>query len=202
MRKPFVIALEGIDGSGKSSLARGLVERIENVKVIRHPGYTPAGAKLRELLLHRDFSHCDLAARLLFWIDHLLTVKALAHEGAELIVFDRHPFYSNLAYGTALGTEGELLEQIAGVLRGNWVIPDVTFILDVSPEVAISRKVGELDKIEARGIDYLCRVRAVYLELTRTRSEVVVIDAGLPKEEVLARVLKQLHKAGVQLKSN
>jgi len=205
MPQPFVIALEGIDGSGKSTQAQLLAARFENAKVIRHPGYTPSGEKLRELLLRQDFSYCDLAARLLFWADHLLTVEALAQGSAELVVLDRHPFYSNWAYGTALGTDKELLEKLAEVLRGKWIEPDLTIVLDVPPEVALPRlhvKRKKLDSIEARGSSYLQDVRSAYLELelVQNHSEVVVINACLPKEKVFEEIMHQLRNALMKFK--
>jgi len=201
MRKPLVIALEGIDGSGKSTQAKLLAACFENVRIIQHPGYTPSGSKLRELLLYQDFSHCDLAARLLFWADHLLTAETLIQEdNTALTVLDRHPFYSNWAYGTALGTGKELLERLAEVLRGQWIEPALTIILDVSPEVALSRlqrKGKKLDSIEARGLSYLRKVRLAYSELAYNCPEVIVMNAGLSKEEVLIEILEQLRKLNV-----
>lgn len=190
----MVIVLEGVDCVGKSTQAGLLATHFRNAVVARHPGFTPTGQRLREIVLDEGLEDCDLAARLLFWADHLITASLLKKSGSDgIIVFDRHPFYSNLAYGTALGTERRILNELAEVLRGTWVVPDLTIVLDVPISVVAERlrtKTGRPDAIESRGLEYLQRVRQNYLQMVHYRSEVVVVAADRPKEAVHQSVLK------------
>lgn len=201
MRRPFKVCLEGIDGCGKSTQVSLLVEHFRNeghdVAVVKHPGFTPFGLEVRKLLLSGVQATADLAARLLFWADHIDAAAGLPE--ADVIVFDRHPRYSNYAYGVAMGTPVWVLERLDGVLSGFSVVPDVTVVLDVPPETAWERMAsrGNLTVIEKRGLEYFRRVRQGYLELAELYLEVAVVPGDGTPEEVHEKVVRAFGRLAV-----
>jgi dTMP kinase len=201
--RPLVICLEGIDGCGKSTQADLLVRHYEErgvpVALVKHPGQTPFGGAVRKVLLSGSQSACDLAARLLFWADHLdAAASAGGFTGTGVVVLDRHPRYSNLAYGAAMGTDREILHRVDELLAPYGVIPDITLVLDVPAGVAWRRLMdrGKLTVVEERGLDYFRRVRQEYLLLTEVYLEVTVVDGTGEPQEVHSRVLGAIKARG------
>lgn len=144
---------------------------------------------MRKLLLSGIQATVDLAARLLFWADHLDAAASLPE--ADVIIFDRHPRYSNYAYGVAMGTPAWVLERLDEALSGFGVVPDVTVVLDVPAETAWERMAsrGSLTVIEKRGLEYFRRVRRGYLELAELYLEVTVVSGEGAPGEVHEKVL-------------
>lgn len=195
------ICFEGIDGCGKSTQVRLLVEHLQSrglsVAVVKHPGYTAFGAELRKLLLGGVQASVDLASRLVFLADYVETTAALPK--ADVVIMDRHPRYSNYAYGIAMGTPKEAILALDRALEGFIALPDVTFVLDVAAETAWKRMLarGKLTVIEERGLEYFLRVRACYLDSIWVFPEVTVIpgDDKTP-EEIHKLVLQYLENLG------
>jgi dTMP kinase len=187
---PFV-AVEGIDGSGKSSLARGVAASLESsgqkVLLVREPGSTPLGEGVREILLS------PTTGELHVWAEACLFVAARAElvrreirpalaEG-RWVITDRY-FYSTLAYqGGGGGADIETLRRLNLEAVGG-LVPDRVFLLDLPVETARERRQRPADRIEARGADYADRVRRSFLaEAERDPSRFLVLDARLTMEE-------------------
>lgn len=189
------ICFEGIDGCGKTTQIRLLEQRLIDegfsVATMKHPGSTPLGAALREILL-AGLPRADVAARLLFLADAVEAAVTLPE--VDVLVFDRHVVYSNVAYGAAMGTPPGLLEGLAATLEPWLALSDVTFFIDV-PVVEAFRRLearGSLTAIERRGLAYFERVRRAYLELALRRLEVVVLDGTRSPEEIHSEVWRVL----------
>lgn len=202
--RPLAICLEGIDGCGKTTQAELLVRHCEKrgvpVALVKHPGQTPFGGAVRKVLLSGPQPASDLAARLLFWADHLdVAASADGFSGAGIIVLDRHPRYSNLAYGAAMGTGREILHRLEELLAPCGIIPDVALVLDVPAGVAWRRLAnrGKLTAVEERGLDYFRRVRQEYLYLAEEYLEVAVVDGAGEPQEVHSRILGALKARGL-----
>jgi len=191
------IALEGGDGSGKSTVAAAIAAHLEaagaEVLVVREPGGTPLGEVVRGLLLDSD--SLDVWAEVFLFAaqraELAREVIAPALDSGKWVVSDR-TYYSSIAYqgrGRGLG-EVEVREINEKGLDG--VLPDHVFILDVDPETALGRQ-HRADRIGKQGIEFQEKVRASYLGLAETDSKVVVLDGSLSVDklvELIAEVVK------------
>ena len=180
------LAIEGIDGCGKSTQAKRLVAHLERpgrvVHHLREPGGTPLGERLRDLLLAKsEVSISPFSEALLYSTarsELVRSVIAPARACGEWVVSERY-FYSTLAYqGYGLGLSVPDLLTLSR-LATDGLLPDRVLLLDLSPQTALARIRGGFDRIEARGIEYFERVRNGFLDLARQAPErFVVIDAG------------------------
>jgi len=203
--KGSFITFEGIDGCGKSTQVKMLVELLNNFEnntiLVREPGGTTISEEIREILLHRHLA--DISDR----TEALLMTSSRAQLTYEIIlpnlikgknvVADR--FYdSTLAYQGG----GRKLDL-------NWLIklnrfatydlePDVTFFIDILPEEASIRKSGEQDRIERAGIELQTLVRNSYLELQSIFKErFVLIDGHESIETIHSTILEELRRRNI-----
>jgi dTMP kinase len=186
------ISLEGVDGSGKSTQARLLVEALgEGTVAIREPGGTDAAERIRALLADPEVELEPLAELMLFLAARAdLTERVIrpALEAGRDVVSDRFSDSSVAYQGAARGLGvGEVIGLCDAATDGLW--PDLTLLLKVAPEDGLARAQSE-DRFEAEGIDLQRAVATAYEEIAIIASDrVVVIDAEGSVEEVHARVL-------------
>jgi len=185
------VAIEGIDGCGKSTQARMLAERVGAV-LAREPGGTPLGARLRDLLLGPGAELEPWAEALVLAADRAQTraeVVAPALAAGRHVVSDRSA-WSSLAYqGCGRGLDlGELRRLSDSALRGRW--PDLVILLDVGVEEAAARRApgGSPDRLEAEGAAFLERVRQGFAELAATEPGWVCVDGTGTAGEVATAV--------------
>ena len=198
MEKGLFITFEGIDGCGKSTqiglLESYLKEKGKEVLLIREPGGTAVGEKIREILLEKkNDSMKPLTELLLFEAARAqITEEKIipATEAGKVVICDRF-FDSTTAYqgyAREMGTElTDLLNGIATAGRS----PDITFVLDIDPEQAYARRVGrggEEDRMEALGLLFQQKVREGYLKLASDNPRVRVIDASATPEEISEQI--------------
>ena len=197
MRGLFV-TFEGIDRSGKTTQAGMLVEALGDEALgVREPGGTPAGERVRELLKDTAVSLSPEAEALLFAAARSELVAEVilpALSDGKVVVSDRF-LDSSLAYqggARGLGIEGvERVNHFA--TRG--LKPDLTFLLDLSPEDAAARA-GETDRFEEEGEGLQEAVGAAYERLMRADPDRWRrIDARQPAEEVHAQVMASVREA-------
>ncbi|MEU0598375.1 dTMP kinase [Streptomyces sp. NPDC006393] len=196
----FFIALEGGDGAGKSTQAEALAEWIRSkgheVVVTREPGATPVGKRLRSILL--DVSSAGLSHRseaLLYAADraeHVDTVVRPALERGAVVISDRY-IDSSVAYQGA----GRDLSptEIARINRWatNGLVPHLTVLLDVSPDVARERFTEAPDRLESEPAEFHARVRSGFLTLAAADpGRYLVVDAGQEPEAVTTVVRHHL----------
>lgn len=188
------IALEGVDGSGKSTVARALVERLgdlgEEAILVREPGGTDVGEAVRRLLLDSD-SLDQWAEVFLFAAQRAELAREMiapALEEGTWVVSDR-TYYSSIAYqGRARGLGEETVRSINETgLDG--VLPDHVFVLDVEPDVALARQ-DNADRIGKEGVDFQAAVRSCYLELADTEEKVVVVDGTMTVDDMVDMILE------------
>ncbi len=196
------ITFEGIDGCGKSTQVKMLVEAMNrsNQKTIsvREPGGTVISEEIRQILLHSHLQDiCDRTEALLMTGSRAqLTYEVILpnlNQGKNVIA-DRY-YDSTLAYQGG-GRELDL----------DWLIklnqfatydlePNVTFFVDVLPEEAIRRKSQEPDRIELAGIELQMRVRNIYLDLAnRFQERFVVLDGHESIENIHGDILSELRR--------
>jgi dTMP kinase len=188
------VSFEGVDGSGKSTQAGLLAERLRSegreVVVTREPGGTAAGEQIRELLLH--------GAELAPWTEASLFAAARAQLVDEVIrpalargvdvVCDRY-LDSSLAYqGVARGLGVERVLEL-NLLATSGLLPDRTFLMLLPPAEATARRSGEPDRIEREGAAFAEEVDRAYREIARVFAKrVTVVDSGGNPEDIAETV--------------
>jgi dTMP kinase len=180
MSRGLFITIEGIDGSGKSThasmLADYLNERGIPSVLTREPGGTRIGEQVRSILL--DNVNSDMAAMtevLLYAASraqHVEQVIKPALEQGKVVLCDRFVdsslAYQGYARGLGLDTVKAINEHALG---GVW--PDITLLLDISPEIAWKRilKDGFKDRLESEGLELLKVVYEGYRNIARLYSD-------------------------------
>lgn len=163
----MLVLIEGGDGAGKTTVARRLAEWFKKelswVKVheFREPGSGSIGPPLREILLHTSAPLCEEAELFLFLASRAQLMREYiipANRDGEIVVLDRSTL-SSLAYQVAARGLCPHLALPAIEMATCGVVPDATFVLQVSPEVARMRKQGKpLDRIEAADEEFHWRI--------------------------------------------
>lgn len=188
MTRPAYIALEGLEGCGKSTHTKRLGEHL-NAVITREPGGTRIGSLLRSILA--DTENTDLDRRteaLLMAADraqHMAEIIRPALERGQHVVSDRS-VYSTLAYqgyGRQLGTDA-LLSISTWALDNR--LPDIVIYIDVPTDVLNQRLAKrDLDRFEREGAEFFARIAKGFHELRAADPDRwIVIDGTMPKDDV------------------
>src|SRR5579871_1999980 len=189
------ITFEGIEAAGKSTLIAALADdlRTSGVEVLctREPGGTSLGDLIRRMVLAPGAVIDPLAEALLMnasRAQHVAEVISPALRAGTTVLCDRF-FDATLAYqGYGRGLDVEMLLELC-LIATQRIAPDLTFLLDLAPEVSGERvrARGASDRLELEDLAFHARVRAGYLDVARRfPSRVVVLDAARPAAEVAA----------------
>jgi dTMP kinase len=187
------ISLEGVDGSGKSTQARLLVEALgEETVAIREPGGTEAAERIRDLLADPSVELEPLAELMLFLAARAdLTERVIrpALEAERHVVADRFSDSSVAYQGAARGLGvGEVIGLCDTATDGLW--PDLTLWLRIDPEAGLGRAAGD-DRFEQEGLGLQQAVATAYEEIAQIAADrVAVIDATGSVDEVHERVME------------
>lgn len=202
MRGRFIV-VEGIDGSGKSTMAghvaNDLRARGREVLRTREPGGTPLGEKIRALLLDaQNAEMVPFAELFLFMASRAQLVDEVIRpslaKGVD-VVCDRY-YYSTAAYQGAAGKIGidtvlAVAEKIAKFQK-----PDLVVLLDLEPGLARIRDGIRNDRVENKGVEYQKKVRVGFLKMARReKRRVKVVNAARPPEQVFADIQKAVNRA-------
>lgn len=194
------IALSGIDGCGKSTASRAVVDWLEQnqprdiVNVHEYSG-TPEADAIREILLHRDGVEFTLKQQLLLMtaardsMQEKLIIPALVD--GKHVVSDRC-FLCSEAYQVDSDDQRLLFNN----LHNGMVLPDIVILVDLDVDTADSR-IGdrEKDTIEKKGKGYQDEVRKRYLKCARSNPFIITVSSSGTQEEVYQEVLESLTEA-------
>ena len=192
MTARFVV-VEGGDAGGKSTQIALLVERLRARDLIVvatfEPGATPAGAVMRELLLHSQASVDPTAEALLMAADraqHVAEVIRPALDAGQWVVSDRF-VPSSLVYQGLVRGLGVSAVDAMNDLAVRAATPDLVVVLDVPDAVVAARRGEPTDRLEAEGASFHAEVWEAYRVLARERGWVLIDGAGTV-DEVAERV--------------
>jgi dTMP kinase len=200
MPRPAFISLDGLDGTGKSTQCRLLVEWLSAQKVpvtaCTDPGGTALGQQLRQILLFgREHHIATITEAMLFMASRAQLVEEVirpALERGEVVVSDRF-LLANVVYqghGHAGGLNPDDLWAVGRFVTGG-LEPDRTLIFDLLPELAVARRNREADRMEDRGAEYYARVRTGFMfEAGRRPDRYRIIDAA-PDIDTVQRAVRR-----------
>ena len=198
-KKGLFITFEGSDGCGKSTQLKMAAEYLQkksfDVIATRDPGGTPLGQKIREILLHHDgkvATYCELFLYLADRAQHIDEKIIPAIAEGKTVLCDRY-VDSTLAYqGYARGLDADEILNLNNIVAKN-LMPDLTFVFDVSTEIAEQRVGKTKDRMESEAKEFHQKVRSGFLDLAKKYPErIKIIDANQEIEKVHADVIKIL----------
>lgn len=206
MKNKF-ITIEGIEGSGKTTIKKFIFKLlqnngIKNVICIREPGSTPICEKLRKLIKsdNKEIFHSKTEI-LIFYAARAQLLENIikpALKNGYWVIGDRHDL-SSQAYQGRNNLNTKINELIAflkeNILEG--FVPDLTFYLDINPYIGIQRVFNrnkKIDRIEKNNINFFTEVRKKYLELSIFNEKIKIIDASKSIKEIEKLIKKNLKK--------
>lgn len=211
-----LLVVEGIDGSGKSSIVKSLEKTLQSllgpdqVKALREPGGTPLGEKIRALLLDEAQSVTLLTEALLFFAcrAQLLETQILPYlQQGVWVILDRFQL-SSLAYqGAGRQTPFGILEALAGLMPQ--VRPHLTFYLSIPLDLSFQRQaqrrqLQSKDRVEQLPVEFWQRVHHHYEQTAQQASNEknwATIDARPKFSQVQAACLSALFRRFPELES-
>ena len=194
------ITFEGIDGCGKSTQARLLLEYMNKSGVesilVREPGGTNISESIREILLHSSSGQMgDRTESLLMTASRTqLTQEVIIPnmDQGKFVIADRYSD-STLAYqGGGRNLDIEWLIELNNYATFT-LLPDITFFVDIRSEEALRRLDSNKDRIEGEGIEFQARVRKTYHELAeRFNDRYVILDGYGEIDDIHQKVLNEM----------
>lgn len=185
------IVLEGIDGSGKTTLRDGICDSLKGMGFDAVPTAEPTDGRLGSILRNGGTDN-PLAEALLFVADracHTDEIKGLIEKGVS-VVCDRY-YASTLAYQSA-GSGGPDYDLLVTLNELATIEPDITFLLDIDPEKGMSRvdDRGE-EKSKFEKLEFQRRVRENYLSIAREKG-FIILDATGSRETLLSQSMEHI----------
>jgi dTMP kinase len=186
------VTFEGIDRSGKTTHAALLADWLgPEARLIREPGGTEAGERIRELIKDPDVELGPRAELMLFSAaraELMSTVIQPELDRGRDVVCDRF-IDSTVAYqGVARGLGVDFVEQVNSLVVGSR-LPDLTVLLKIDPEQAAQRQGDGSDRFESEGIEFQRLVAGAYDELAaRHADRIEVIDGSAEVGDVVDKI--------------
>lgn len=198
-------SFEGIDGSGKSTQARLLADALRAeglaVTLTREPGGSPGAEEIRRLVLEGDPDRWSPETEILLFTaarrDHLEKTIRPALARGDIVITDRFADSTRMYQGISRGELGATVDQLHDLMIG--VEPDLTFLIDVDPQVGLGRaqaRAGLEMRFEDMGLDLQRKMRTGFLALAAREQRFLVIsgerDTVAIAADVKARALVYL----------
>jgi dTMP kinase len=198
---PF-ITFEGGEGCGKSTQARLLQDKLEqqNISVVltREPGGTSLGAEIRKLLKEKRRSSISPQAELFLFVASRVQLLAElirpALEETKVVICDRFTDSTLVYQGYGRGLDLTTVETVNNMATEN-LKPDLTILLDMSPEQGLARKQSLKDRFELEDLSFHHRVREGYLKMAAAEPDRwLLIDASLPERKIAEIIWDRVSK--------
>lgn len=200
MTKGLFITFEGIDGSGKSTQSRRLAEALEDaghkVVLTREPGGSPGAELIRRLLVEGEPDRWSPETEILLFTaarrDHVEKTITPNLEAGHIVVCDRFADSTRIYQGAARGDLRAVVDALHDMMIAR--DPDLTFVIDMDPDVALSRGLarqsGE-DRFEDMGAAFQARLRDGFRNLARRNpARCRLIDGNRDEDTVAAEILR------------
>jgi dTMP kinase len=180
------ITFEGPEGAGKSSVCEMISRYFDNILLIREPGATTIGEKIRDMIHHDEMP--DISELLLFEAARACLVQTVikpALESGKIVICDR--FYDSTTayqgYGRGINLDTiKFLNRLASELT-----PDLTILFDLDPVIGMKRKGKPTDRIESAGMDFHNRVRNGYLQIAKDNPQRFVVVNAEDEQDIVVR---------------
>ena len=194
------ITFEGIEGSGKSTqielLQASLKQEGHSVKVLREPGTTQLGEKIRDIFLEKTNEKVDpiTEAFLLYasrkHLDQNFLQKHLKNQ--SIVIADRYSDATVAYQCFGKGLSEDFVKYIHE--KSDLLSPNLTFYLDITAEASKARiDDRELDRMECEPLDFFNRVRSGYLEIAESNPDrVIILDAELSVEDLQDKIFNEV----------
>ncbi|MCG6236369.1 dTMP kinase [Vibrio diabolicus] len=195
MMKANFIVVEGLEGAGKSTAIKTVLDTlkaagIENIVNTREPGGTPLAEKMRALVKeeHEGEELKDMTELLLLYAARVQLVENVikpALANGQWVVGDRHDMSSQAYQGGGRQIDASLMKNLRDTTLGDFK-PAFTLYMDIDPRVGLERARGrgELDRIEKMDISFFERTRERYLEIAHADPSIIIINAEQAIEDV------------------
>lgn len=191
------ISFEGIDGSGKSTQARMLAERLRSaghsVVLTREPGGSLGAEEIRRLVLEGDPDRWSAETELLLFTaarrDHLEKTIRPALAAGSVVITDRFADSTRIYQGITRGDLRASVDALHDLMIG--VDPDLTLLIDIDPGLGLSRAVaraGRELRFEDMGEGVQRQMRAGFLDLASQTPRIQMIDGVGSADSVAALV--------------
>jgi len=183
-----LVTIEGIDGTGKSTLLAGLKERLDDLSPVytREPGATWVGESVRRAIAEQIDPVCEATLFVADHAAHLAAVVRPALAEHKLVISDRYSD-SRFAYqATTLDGVIPEPERWLRAMHDGWsIVPDKTFLLVIPVDDALARLSTKSGREHFERREVLEKVQNRYLEFARAEPDrFVIVDALLDKDEV------------------
>ena len=199
--KGLFISFEGIDGCGKSTqidlLAEYFTKQKKRIVKTEEPGGTQGSYEIRKILLRENNFHWSVETETLLFMaarnDHVEKVIKPAIEDDKIVICDRF-MDSTIVYQGMRSPQAKkfslmLFEQIG-------VNPDITFLIDMDPEVALNRaltRANDEDRFENYGINFQRQLRKNFLDIAHKDNErIKIIDGNRSPEDVASQIVQSI----------
>ncbi|MGX5377988.1 dTMP kinase [Ligilactobacillus sp. LYQ135] len=196
------ITFEGLDGSGKTTVIRNIINFLSDQQkkqfvFTREPGGNQISEAIRNIILDQKNTQMDVRTEALLYAaarrQHMVETVFPALNAGKIVLSDRY-VDSSLAYqgaGRQIGVEA--IAQINAFATEN-LVPDLTFYFEIEPEIGLQRiqknRTDEINRLDQEKIEFYKRVHEEYLTLAKQNSQrIKVIDASQSIEQVTSNVL-------------
>jgi dTMP kinase len=203
MQRGKFVSFEGIEGCGKTTQIALLSEYLTRhhipFTITREPGGTAVGEGIRKILLTSETIHLTAASELLLFYasrsQNILEKIKPALDRNEMVICDRY-YHASMAYqGYGRGIPLDFIRKITDLVCSPYR-PDLTFLLDIEPEVGLARararnhaRTEDEGRFEAEDLEFYNKVRDGYLELASEDERIQLIYADRPIEAVHRHIL-------------
>ena len=190
------ITLDGIDGVGKSTQIERLINYLEQqgheTLLVRDPGTTEIGARLRQILLQSDLELHRRTEAMLFMASRCEMVETILRPAiaeGKTVVSDRFLLANVVYQSVGDKVSPDLLWQMGRLANGG-LAPDLTILLDMPARRSMERIGNETDRMESRGVDYMESVRQGFLQqLPHSSQSTAIINADQSPDDVSREML-------------